>query len=104
VLGLDSRPRVGGEDVVTVLAYVDELRTGEGSILQNYIGRMNRAIEEGVALGVPRRWVDKVMRRWVVPGIFPEHGYVGTNEGYVPEKETESSTEPFWGPIVIGEE
>jgi hypothetical protein len=95
---------VGGEDVVTVLAYVDELRTGEGSILQNYIGRMNRAIEEGVALGVPRRWVDKVMRRWVVPGIFPEHGYVGTNEGYVPEKETESSTEPFWGPIVIGEE
>jgi hypothetical protein len=79
--------------VVKVLAYVDELRTGEGRILQNYVGRMNRAIEESVALGVPKRWVDRVMRRWVVPGIFPEHGYVGTNEGYVPEDETEASTE-----------
>lgn len=78
--------------VATVLAYVDELRTGEGRILRNYIGRMNRAIEEGVALGVPRTWVDKVMRRWVVPGIFPEKGYVGTNEGYVPEKEEKEET------------
>ena len=102
-----TAPRPGGgnheeEDVVTVtvLTYVDELRTGEGPILRNYIGRMNRGIEESVALGLPRSWVDQVMRRWVTPGIFPERGYVGTDEGYVaPQKEeeekeeTESSTE-----------
>ena len=101
-------PRPGGEnddaeeEVVTVkvLTYVDELRTGEGPILRNYIGRMNRGIEESVALGLPRSWVDQVMRRWVTPGIFPERGYVGTDEGYVApqrgeeEKEAvESSTE-----------
>jgi hypothetical protein len=90
MLGLDAYP---DQNVVKVLTYVDELRTGEGPILKNYIRRMNRAIEEGVELGVPRRWVDKVMRRWVVPGIFPEHGYVGTNKGYVPETDMESSTE-----------
>ena len=84
VLGLDS-PGPGGNEVVKVLAYVDELRAGEGRIIRNYVGRMNRGIEESVALGLPRSWVDKVMRRWVVPGIFPEYGYIGTNEGYVPE-------------------
>ena len=95
VLGLDSTPgaATGANDVVRVLAYVDELRTGEGTILNNYVGRMNRGIEESVALGLPRRWVDKVMRRWVTPGIFPARGYVGTNEGYVPEKQSESSRE-----------
>lgn len=61
------------------------MRTGEGRIIRNYVGRMNRGIEESVALGLPRSWVDKVMRRWVVPGIFPEYGYIGTNKGYVPE-------------------
>jgi hypothetical protein len=83
VLGSNS-PGLGNE-AVTVLAYVDELRTGEGRIIHNYIGRMNRAIEESVELGLPRSWVDKVMRRWVVPGIFPDDSYIGTNEGYVPE-------------------
>jgi hypothetical protein len=84
VLGFDS-PGPGGNEVVKVLTYVDELRTGEGRIIRNYVGRMNRGIEESVALGLPRSWVDKVMRRWVAPGIFPEYGYVGTNKGYVPE-------------------
>jgi hypothetical protein len=91
VLGFNS-PEPGGNEVVKVLTYVDELRTGEGPIIRNYVGRMNRGIEESVALGLPRSWVDKVMRRWVVPGIFPEYGYIGTNEGYVPE-ETEAGTE-----------
>jgi hypothetical protein len=95
VLGFDDENLLAGrgKDMVKVLAYVDELRTQEGPIWKNYIGRMNRAIEEGVAMGVPRTWVDRVMRTWVVPGIFPDHGYVGTNEGYVPETKTEASTE-----------
>ena len=92
VLGINS-PGPGGNEVVTVLAYVDELRTGEGPIIHNYVGRMNRGIEESVALGLPRSWVDKVMRRWVVPGIFPDHGYIGTNKGYVPEEGIEAVTE-----------
>jgi hypothetical protein len=92
VLGFNSQG-LGGIEVVTVLAYVDELRTGEGRIIHNYIGRMNRGIEEGVALGLPRSWVDKVMRRWVVPGIFPDYGYIGTNKGYVPEEGTAAVTD-----------
>ena len=92
VLGIDSLGP-GGNEVVKVLAYVDELRTGEGEIRRNYVGRMNRGIEESVALGLPRSWVDKVMRRWVEPGIFPDHGYIGTNEGYIPEEETKAGME-----------
>jgi hypothetical protein len=93
ILGLNwSGP--GKNEVVKVLAYVDEFRTGEGAISRDYVGRMNRGIEESVALGLPRRWVDKVMKRWVVPDIFPDHGYIGTNEGYIPEEEeAEAGTE-----------
>ena len=76
---------------VRALVYVDEERLRTGDIITAYIGRMNRGIDESVALGMPRDWIEKTMRRWVTPGILPPQGYIGTNEGYVPDQETEAS-------------
>ena len=76
---------------VTALVYVDELRLRPGTIYPAYVGRMNRGIDESVALGLPSSWIEKVLRRWVTPGVYPPKGYIGTNEGYVPDAETEAS-------------
>jgi hypothetical protein len=76
-----------GTSSVRVLVYVDEFRTGEGPIKREYIGRMNRAIDESVQLGMPRAWCEKVMRKWVTEGVYPLPRYVGTSQGYVEEEE-----------------
>ncbi|OAL35090.1 hypothetical protein AYO20_05567 [Fonsecaea nubica] len=79
------------ETTVRALVYVDEFRTTPGKIVQEYIGRMNRAIDESVQLGIPQRWVDTVMRKFIPPGIYvDEEGYVGTDEGYVEAEATEA--------------
>lgn len=52
-------------EVAPVLVYVDEERIQLGPPKQEYIGRMNRAIRESEALGVPSKWVDEVMRRFI---------------------------------------
>ena len=75
---------------MTVLAYVDELRTGTGEIAYGYTGRMNRGIRESVALGLPEEWVERVMRKegWVEKGVeVDDQWYVGTSRGYVPSEE-----------------
>jgi hypothetical protein len=82
-----------GTSSVRVLTYVDEFRTVEGTIKQEYIGRMNRAMDESVQLGMPRSWCEKVMRKWVAEGVYPPPKYIGTSQGYVEEDEvgTEAS-------------
>jgi len=50
-------------DDVTVLVYVDEQRVKPGPPKSEYIGRMNRAIAESVELGMPKDWVESVMRK-----------------------------------------
>lgn len=77
---------------VRVLAYVDEIRIEEGTIKQEYIGRMNRAIDESVKLGLPESWCEKVMRKWIPKGVYPADYYFGTSEGYI-EEEVEVGTE-----------
>ncbi|RAL08668.1 gamma-glutamylcyclotransferase family protein [Aspergillus homomorphus CBS 101889] len=52
----------GGDNTVPVLVYVDELRVKLGLPKEEYIPRMNRAIRESVALGLPARWAEEVMR------------------------------------------
>lgn len=64
----DEGKYVEGDDV-TVLLYVDEKRVSLGPPKWEYIARMNRAIAEGVQLGIPRDWVHDVMRR-----AIPESG------------------------------
>jgi gamma-glutamylcyclotransferase len=81
----------GTPTMVCALVYVDEFRTTPGEIEHEYIGRMNRGIEEAVKLGLPQAWVDRVMRKFIPPGIYvDDHGYVGTDEGYVEAKATET--------------
>jgi hypothetical protein len=63
------------EDRIRALVYVDEIRVTEAEIQKEYIGRMNRAIDESVALGVPGEWCEGVMRKWVAKGVYPR-GYV----------------------------
>ena len=72
---------------VRVLVYVDEERVDEGTINEEYIGRMNRAIDEGVGLGLPGEWCEAVMRKWIPKGVYPgDYYYFGTSEGYVEEE------------------
>lgn len=68
---------------VRALVYVDEHRTRPGRVNAEYIGRMNRGIAESVALGLPRTWVERVMRDFIPPDVFvKEASYVGTDRGY----------------------
>lgn len=84
---------VKGPNSIRVLVYVDEFRTQRGTILQEYIGRMNRAIRESVDLGLQQRWVDVVMRRQIPAGIeVDDEGYVGTDKGYVEADATETTS------------
>ncbi|OJJ96128.1 hypothetical protein ASPACDRAFT_46890 [Aspergillus aculeatus ATCC 16872] len=52
----------GSGSTVPVLVYVDELRVKLGPPKEEYIPRMNRAIRESVALGLPEKWANEVMR------------------------------------------
>lgn len=78
---------------IRVLVYVDELRTRRGKILQEYIGRMNRAIRESIGLGLQQSWVDAVMRQQIPAGIeVDDQGYVGTDKGYIEADATETAS------------
>lgn len=50
---------------VTVLVYVDENHVRLGPPKTEYIARMNRGIRESVGLGLPKDWVDSVMRKFI---------------------------------------
>ncbi|KAF7506281.1 hypothetical protein GJ744_012089 [Endocarpon pusillum] len=68
---------------ITALVYVDEIRTRPGPVKPEYVGRMNRAIRQSVELGIPKGWVERVMRRWIVDGVeVGERGYVGRSDGH----------------------
>ncbi|KAJ5929730.1 hypothetical protein N7454_006680 [Penicillium verhagenii] len=62
---LDGEHRLKTEigEQIPVLVYVDEERVMLSPPKTEYIARMNRAILESVALGVPEKWVEEVMRR-----------------------------------------
>ena len=86
-----SIPTGAHNSTIRALVYVDELRTTPGEIVEEYIGRMNRGIQESVSLGLPQSWVDNVMRKFIPAGIYvDDHGYVGTDEGYVEAQATET--------------
>ena len=75
------RERLGPKGkLVVALAYPDEYRKEPGIIRPNYIGRMNRAIQEAVALGLSKEWVAKVVRPTVPEGIEAPEGYVGEKD------------------------
>ena len=53
------------KQVVKALVYVDLVRTGTGVCQEEYVGRMNRGIRDAVDKGMPRKYVEAVLRRWV---------------------------------------
>ncbi|KAL7620496.1 hypothetical protein AAE478_009491 [Parahypoxylon ruwenzoriense] len=61
---------IENEKPVRVLAYVDSRRVRPGTSAQEYIGRMNRGVEEATGWGLPRSYVDAVMRPFI-PGPDP---------------------------------
>ncbi|KAF2113402.1 hypothetical protein BDV96DRAFT_496540 [Lophiotrema nucula] len=52
-----------------MLVYIDRNRTSEDVPKKEYIYRMNRGIEDAVKMGVPKKYVEDVMRRFI-----PEDG------------------------------
>ena len=55
----------GEEGMVKALVYVDERRRGTGVCKEEYVGRMNRGIRDAVDKGMPRSYVENVLRKWV---------------------------------------
>jgi hypothetical protein len=50
---------------IGVLVYVDEKCVTVARPKVEYIARMNRGIRESVELGVPRSWIEQVMRKFI---------------------------------------
>jgi hypothetical protein len=50
---------------VSMLVYVDRVRTAEGKPKTEYVDRMNFGIRDAVRLGVPGGYVESVMRRFI---------------------------------------
>ena len=53
------------EKEVKALVYVDLKRTGTGVCQEEYVGRMNRGIRDAVEKGMPRAYVERVLRKCV---------------------------------------
>ncbi|KAK7724463.1 hypothetical protein SLS57_004218 [Botryosphaeria dothidea] len=48
-----------------VLVYVDRERVGEGPPKEEYVHRMNKAVGDAVKVGVPKKWVEEVVRKFI---------------------------------------
>lgn len=70
----DITKRPGKEKM---LVYINREMTDEGEIRKEYISRMNCGIKDAVKEGLPREYVEQVLRRWI-----PADG----EEGEVEEK------------------
>jgi gamma-glutamylcyclotransferase len=53
--------------IVQCLLYVDEKRLVEGKPWEEYVHRINMGINDAVARGLPRWYIDKYIRRFVPP-------------------------------------
>lgn len=58
----DITKRPGKEKM---LVYINREMTDEGEIRKEYISRMNCGIKDAVQEGLPREYVEQVLRRWI---------------------------------------
>lgn len=58
----DITKRPGKEKM---LVYINREMTDEGEIRKEYISRMNCGIKDAVNEGLPREYVEQVLRRWI---------------------------------------
>lgn len=63
-----------------VLLYIDRKRMVEDQPREEYVGRMNMGIRDAVERGVPRGYVEGVLRRFI-PEEGEEEGRVGDDSG-----------------------
>ena len=83
MLGIDLHSVANGErSLVQSLVYVDGRRVEEGEPRKEYIHWMNMGINDAVARGLPRWYIDKYIRRFI-----PAEGGKEAAEGFKPEKE-----------------
>lgn len=68
----DITKRPGKEKM---LVYINREMTDEGEIRKEYISRMNCGIKDAVKEGLPREYVEQVLRRWI-----PADGEEGEEE------------------------
>lgn len=73
----DITKRPGKEKM---LVYINREMTDEGEIRKEYISRMNCGIKDAVKEGLPREYVEQVLRRWIpADGEEEEKKRVGGN-------------------------
>jgi hypothetical protein len=56
---------------VAMLVYTDRLRITEDRPRDEYIVRMNEGISDALKVGVPEKYVEKVMRKFILKGVKP---------------------------------
>lgn len=65
----EGEQRQRGGEKRRVLVYIDRIRATPGYAPRDeYVGRMNRGIADAVARGVPRAYVEGVLRRYIPEG------------------------------------
>jgi gamma-glutamylcyclotransferase len=69
---------------VEALVYVDVARPGIGTCREEYVARMNRGIRDASEKGMPKEYVDRVIRKWVRDEEIPDEREVG--DPFHPEK------------------
>jgi gamma-glutamylcyclotransferase len=67
-------------EVVMALVYIDRERIQESYPWPEFAVKMNRGIQEALEKGVPRTWIDKVVRSYI-PETIPENGPEVSNGG-----------------------
>ncbi|KAF2437930.1 hypothetical protein P171DRAFT_424878 [Karstenula rhodostoma CBS 690.94] len=65
---VDTTAQPPTETEVEMLVYIDRRRVGAGKPREEYVGRMERGVGDAVGLGVPRAYVEGVVRRFVPGG------------------------------------
>ncbi|KAM3502608.1 hypothetical protein MY10362_004735 [Beauveria mimosiformis] len=63
--GEEGEEEKGGGEAVKALVYVDERRTENGTPAKEYVGRMERGIEDAVRnWGLDEGYANRVLRKW----------------------------------------
>ena len=60
-----GKPEPQNTEMVEALIYIDFERTGESWPYPEYIGRMNKGIDDSMKLGLPASYVEKYIRKFI---------------------------------------
>ncbi|TKA64306.1 hypothetical protein B0A49_08227 [Cryomyces minteri] len=71
---------------ITALVYVDLHRIAPSEPRAEYVYRMNRGIDDALALGLPEKWINKVLRPYIpADGEGEADGIDGAGNGHGPK-------------------